>query len=189
MCTISSGISIIFNISIITTSSLDVGLWSTIGFDKYSALPMDSTLLSDPALLSASPPLLDLYDFSTSAFEEQYRRIAAVHNSNLGHWEHVLSKRRLNDFLIADRMISEFIRQCPCTGKTCIGKLSEFIGILMPNCWTTFCDRFRVVFGANSTNSTVFVAIHTKFKILICPISLISYINTVKSTLIIITND
>ena len=42
-----------------------------------------------------------------------------------------------------------------------------------------FCDRFRVVFGANSTNSTVFVAIHTKSKILIGLELLISFINTV----------
>ena len=68
------------------------------------------------------------------------------------------------------------------TGKTCIGKLSEFIGILTPNCWTAFLRPFQ-------SCSTVFVAIHTKFKILICLKLLISYINTVKSTLIIITND
>ena len=41
-----------------------------------------------------------------------------------------------------------------------------------------FDDRFRGVFGANSTNSTVFVAIHTKSKILICLKLLISFINT-----------
>ena len=46
--------------------------------------------------------------------EEQYRRIAAVHNSNLGHWGLAMTKKRLNDPSVTDRMISEFIRQCPC---------------------------------------------------------------------------
>jgi transposase InsO family protein len=46
--------------------------------------------------------------------EEQYKRIAAVHNSNLGHWGLAMTKKRLNDPSVTDRMISEFIRQCPC---------------------------------------------------------------------------
>ena len=50
--------------------------------------------------------------------EEQYRKIAAVHNSNLGHWEQALTKNRLNDPSVTDRMISEFIRQCPCCQVT-----------------------------------------------------------------------
>ena len=45
------------------------------------------------------------------------------------------------------------------TGKTCIGKLSEFIGI--------YCDRFKSILGANSSQFTVFAAIHTKSKIFI----------------------
>ena len=45
--------------------------------------------------------------------DEKYKRIAAVHNSNLGHWGHALTKKRLNDPTVTDRMISEFIRQCP----------------------------------------------------------------------------
>ena len=54
------------------------------------------------------------------------------------------------------------------TGKTCIGKLSELSEFWRQIAEQLFCDRFRVVFGANSTNSTVFLAIHTKSKILIC---------------------
>ena len=46
--------------------------------------------------------------------DEKYKRIAAVHNSNMGHWGHALTKKRLNDPTVTDRMISEFIRQCPC---------------------------------------------------------------------------
>jgi len=32
----------------------------------------------------------------------------------MGHWGHALTKRRLNDFSVTDRMITEFIQQCPC---------------------------------------------------------------------------
>ena len=46
--------------------------------------------------------------------EEKFRRIAKVHNSSVGHWSHALTKRRLNDLSVTDRMITEFIRQCPC---------------------------------------------------------------------------
>ena len=47
------------------------------------------------------------------------------------------------------------------TGKLIIGKLSEFIGISMANCCTATVvyDRFRGVFGANSSKSNDFVAI------------------------------
>ena len=45
--------------------------------------------------------------------DDKYRRIAAVHNSNMCHWGHALTKRRLSDPTTTDRMISEFIRQCP----------------------------------------------------------------------------
>ena len=56
--------------------------------------------------------------------------------------------------------------------------LSEF---WRPIAEQLFSDRFRGFFGANSTNSTstVFVAIHTKSKILIGLELLISFINTV----------
>ena len=46
--------------------------------------------------------------------EEEFRRIAKVHNSSVGHWGHALTKRRLNDLSVTDRTITEFIRQCPC---------------------------------------------------------------------------
>ena len=46
-----------------------------------------------------------------------------------------------------------------------------------------FGDRFRDVFGANSTNSTVFVAIYIKSKIFIGLELLISYRNTVTASM------
>ena len=46
--------------------------------------------------------------------EDKFRRIAKVQNSSVGHWGHALTKRRLNDLSVTDRMITEFIRQCPC---------------------------------------------------------------------------
>ena len=42
--------------------------------------------------------------------DEKYKKIAAVHNSNMGHCGHALTKKRLNDPTVTDRMISEFIR-------------------------------------------------------------------------------
>jgi hypothetical protein len=42
--------------------------------------------------------------------EDVYVKIAAVHNSSVGHW----GQATLNDPSITDRMISMFIRQCPC---------------------------------------------------------------------------
>ena len=45
---------------------------------------------------------------------EVYDKIAAVHNSSVGHWGHAKCKLRLNDPSVSDRMISTFIRQCPC---------------------------------------------------------------------------
>ena len=46
--------------------------------------------------------------------EDKFRRIAKVHHSSMGHWGHALTKRRLNDLSVTDRMITEFIRQCLC---------------------------------------------------------------------------
>ena len=46
--------------------------------------------------------------------DEVYDKIAAVHNSSVGHWGHAKCKLRLNDPSVSDRMISTFIRQCPC---------------------------------------------------------------------------
>ena len=43
-----------------------------------------------------------------------YDKIAAVYNSSKGHWGQYLTRKRLNDPSITDRMISQFIRQCPC---------------------------------------------------------------------------
>jgi len=51
------------------------------------------------------------YDASKT---DKFRRIAKVHNSSMGHLGHALTKRRLNDLSVTDRMITEFIRQCPC---------------------------------------------------------------------------
>ena len=45
---------------------------------------------------------------------ELYDKIAAVHNSSMGHWGHAKCKLMLNDTSVSDRMISTFIRQCPC---------------------------------------------------------------------------
>ena len=45
---------------------------------------------------------------------EVYDKIAAIHNSSVGHWGHDKCKLKLNDPSISDRMISTFIRQCPC---------------------------------------------------------------------------
>ena len=57
-----------------------------------------------------------------------------------------------------------------------IGIYRNFDGKLLNRCLATVSEVF---FGANSTNSTVFVAIHTKSKILICLELLISSRNTV----------
>ena len=46
--------------------------------------------------------------------EDVYVKIAAVHNSSVGHWGQAKCKRTLNEPSITDRMISTFIRQCPC---------------------------------------------------------------------------
>ena len=46
--------------------------------------------------------------------EDVYAKIAAVHSSRVGHWGQAKCKRTLNDPSITDRMISTFIRQCPC---------------------------------------------------------------------------
>jgi len=46
--------------------------------------------------------------------DKVYDKIAAVRNSSKGHWGQRLTRKRLNDPSIADRMISLFIRQCPC---------------------------------------------------------------------------
>jgi hypothetical protein len=43
--------------------------------------------------------------------EDVYAKIAAVHNSSVGHWGQAKCKRTLNDPSITDRMISMFIRQ------------------------------------------------------------------------------
>ena len=45
---------------------------------------------------------------------EVYDKIVAVHNSSVGHWGHAKCKLKLNDPSVSDRMISTFIRQCPC---------------------------------------------------------------------------
>ncbi len=41
-----------------------------------------------------------------------------MHNSSVGHWGQAKCKRTLNDPSISDRMISTFIRQCPCCQVT-----------------------------------------------------------------------
>ena len=43
-----------------------------------------------------------------------YKEIARVHNSAVGHWGLMICKKRLNNASISDRMITQFIRQCPC---------------------------------------------------------------------------
>ena len=44
--------------------------------------------------------------------EDKFEQIARMHNSSLDHWGHALTKRRLNDLSVTDRMITEFIRHC-----------------------------------------------------------------------------
>jgi hypothetical protein len=46
--------------------------------------------------------------------DKVYDKIAAVHNCSKGHWGQRLTHKRLSDPSITDRMISQFIRQCPC---------------------------------------------------------------------------
>ena len=41
-------------------------------------------------------------------------KIAAVHNFSMGRWGQRLTRKRLNDPSITDRVIIQFIRQCPC---------------------------------------------------------------------------
>jgi hypothetical protein len=60
-----------------------------------------------PVSLSALQPKPTIPD-------DIYSKIAAVHNSNMGHWGQRLTRKWINDPSIADRMISQFIRQCPC---------------------------------------------------------------------------
>ena len=43
-----------------------------------------------------------------------YKQIAEVHNSTVGHWGLLICKKRLANKAISDRMITQFIRQCPC---------------------------------------------------------------------------
>ena len=43
-----------------------------------------------------------------------YRKISAVHNSEVGHMGLQVTKGRLNDKTISDRWIKLFIKQCPC---------------------------------------------------------------------------
>jgi hypothetical protein len=45
---------------------------------------------------------------------EVYDKIAAVHNSSVGHWGQAKCRLKLDDPSVTDRMISTFIRQCPC---------------------------------------------------------------------------
>jgi hypothetical protein len=59
------------------------------------------------ATLSALQPKQHLSD-------EVYDKIAAVHNSSVGHWGQAKCKAKLNDPSVTDRMINTFIRQCPC---------------------------------------------------------------------------
>ena len=44
---------------------------------------------------------------------------------------------RTSPLVVAQHNEQEFVVESIHTGKTCIGKLSEFIGILTPNCFTT----------------------------------------------------
>ena len=65
------------------------------------------------AILSALQPEQHLSD-------EVYDKIAAVHNSSVGPWGHVKCKLKLKDLSVSDRMISTFIRQCPCCQVMCV---------------------------------------------------------------------
>ena len=59
------------------------------------------------ATLSALQPKQHLSD-------EVYDKIAAIHNSSVGHWGQAKCIAKLNDPSVTDRMIYTFIRQCPC---------------------------------------------------------------------------
>jgi hypothetical protein len=69
--------------------------------------PVQAGQQGSPVILAALQPKQLLPD-------KVYDKIAAVHNSSKGHWEQRLTRKRLNDLSITDRMISQFIRQCPC---------------------------------------------------------------------------
>ena len=69
--------------------------------------PVQAGQQGSPVILAALQPKQSLPD-------KVYDKIAAVHNSSKGHWEQRLTRKRLNDLSITDRMISQFIRQCPC---------------------------------------------------------------------------
>ena len=43
-----------------------------------------------------------------------FKQIAKVHNSMVGHWGLQKCRERLNDPMITDRTITQFIHQCPC---------------------------------------------------------------------------
>ena len=43
-----------------------------------------------------------------------FKQIEEVHNSTVGHWGLLICKKRLTNKAISDRMITQFIRQCPC---------------------------------------------------------------------------
>ena len=60
-----------------------------------------------PVILSALQP-------KQSIRNKIYDKIAAVHNSSMGHRGQRLTRERINDPSITDRMISQLIRQCPC---------------------------------------------------------------------------
>ena len=68
----------------------------------------------EPREAASRPIILAALQTKQVIPEEQYKQIAAVHNSNLGHWGIAMTKKRLNNPSVTDRMIAEFIRQCPC---------------------------------------------------------------------------
>ena len=69
--------------------------------------PVQAGQQGSPVILAALQPKQSLPD-------KVYDKIAAVHNSSKGHGGQRLTRKRLDDPSITDRMISQFIRQCPC---------------------------------------------------------------------------
>ena len=69
--------------------------------------PVQAGQQGSPVILAALQPKQLLPD-------KVYDKIAAVHNSSKGHWGQRLTRKRLNEPSITDRMISQLIRQCPC---------------------------------------------------------------------------
>ena len=78
----------------------------------YYVCSVDNGMTNEDA--NKLPMILATLQPKQSLPDMVYDKIAAVHNSSKSHWGQRLTRKRLNDPSITDRMISQFIRQCPC---------------------------------------------------------------------------